>query len=171
MKKPRLVILRGKPAAGKSTAYANLRKNKKMKDFVFVDHCAMKTELGKEGGKKELFKELKKEDLIKTLTVNIYNYLGFVKDNMLTSRDDKLKKVNYIKDAKSLKSILSVLNPSKMEILKLCDGKNSIKEIIEKSPMKPSSTQSYISRLKASGIISKSNIPKRFVNEVVISFD
>ncbi|MBT4174883.1 hypothetical protein HOC80_01635 [archaeon] len=117
------------------------------------------------------FKELKKEDLIKTLTVNIYNYLGFVKDNMLTSRDDKLKKVNYIKDAKSLKSILSVLNPSKMEILKLCDGKNSIKEIIEKSPMKPSSTQSYISRLKASGIISKSNIPKRFVNEVVISFD
>ncbi len=117
------------------------------------------------------FKELKKEDLVKTLTANIYNYLGFVKDNMLISKDDKLKKVNYVKDAKSLKSILSVLNPSKMEILKLCDGKNSIKEIIEKSPMKSSSTQSYISRLKASGIISKSNTPKRFVNEVVISFD
>ncbi len=58
--KPRLIILRGKPAAGKSTAYATLRKHKKMKDFVFVDHCAFKTELGKEGGKKKLFSELKK---------------------------------------------------------------------------------------------------------------
>jgi predicted kinase len=60
MKRPRIVILRGKPAAGKSTAYATLRKHKKMKDFVFVDHCAMKTKFGREGGKKELFKELKK---------------------------------------------------------------------------------------------------------------
>ena len=58
--KPRLVILRGKPAAGKSTAYAALRKHKKMKDWVFVDHCAFKTDLGKEGGKKKLFSELKK---------------------------------------------------------------------------------------------------------------
>ena len=60
MKKPRLVILRGKPASGKSTAYANLRKHKEMQGWGFIDHCAMKTKFGREGGKKALFKELKK---------------------------------------------------------------------------------------------------------------
>jgi len=60
MKKPRLVILRGKPTSGKSTAYANLRKSKFMKDWLFVDHCAFKTELGKDEGKKKLFSELRK---------------------------------------------------------------------------------------------------------------
>lgn len=57
---PKLAILRGRPTAGKSTAYANLRKSKEMKDWEFVDHCAMKTKHGREGGKKELFKELRR---------------------------------------------------------------------------------------------------------------
>jgi predicted kinase len=59
--KPKLVILRGRPTSGKSTAFANLRKNKKMKDWVFIDHCLFKDKLGKEPGKKKLFSELKKE--------------------------------------------------------------------------------------------------------------
>jgi len=59
MKKPKLVILRGKPAAGKSTAYGTLRKKKAMKDWLFVDHCKLKEDLGKELGKKSLFAVLK----------------------------------------------------------------------------------------------------------------
>jgi predicted kinase len=59
MKKPILVILRGKPAAGKSTAYANLRKKKAMKNWLFVDHCKLKEDLGKELGKESLFAVLK----------------------------------------------------------------------------------------------------------------
>ena len=57
--KPKLVILRGNPAAGKSTAYANLRKRNEMKDWLFVDHCAMKNWFGKDLGKKSLFAILK----------------------------------------------------------------------------------------------------------------
>ena len=53
--KPKLVILRGKPTSGKSTAYASLRKRKEMKDWLFVDHCVLKNDLGKEFGKKALF--------------------------------------------------------------------------------------------------------------------
>ena len=59
MKKPKLVILRGRPTSGKSTAYANLQKRKEMKDWLFVDHCALKSDLGKELGKKSLFAVLK----------------------------------------------------------------------------------------------------------------
>lgn len=56
----RLIIFRGKPTAGKSTAYATLRNREEMQDFVFVDHCAFKKELGKDKGKIKLFEELKK---------------------------------------------------------------------------------------------------------------
>ncbi len=59
MKTPKLVILRGRPTSGKSTAYENLRKSKLMKNWLFVDHCAMKTWLGKDLGKKSLFAVLK----------------------------------------------------------------------------------------------------------------
>jgi predicted kinase len=59
MKKPKLVIFRGKPTSGKSTAYGSLRKNKLMKDWIFVDHVALKESMGKELGKKSLFAVLK----------------------------------------------------------------------------------------------------------------
>lgn len=86
MKKPKLVILRGRPTSGKSTAYANLRKSKSMKDWLFVDHCAMKTWLGKDLGKKSLFAVLKvvmpsKKDIIieemskETVRKYIYSYI------------------------------------------------------------------------------------------------
>ena len=55
----KIAILRVKSTAGKSTAYANLRKRKVMKDWLFVDHCALKNSLGKELGKKSLFAVLK----------------------------------------------------------------------------------------------------------------
>ncbi len=57
--KSKFIILRGKPTSGKSTAYANLRKNKIMKEWFFVDYCALKESLGKELGKKSLFAILK----------------------------------------------------------------------------------------------------------------
>ena len=69
MKKPKLVILRGKPTAGKSTAWRNLKKRKAMKDWLFVDHTNLKTNLGRELGKLSLFAILKtvmpsKKDII-----------------------------------------------------------------------------------------------------------
>ena len=42
MKNSKLIILRGKPTSGKSTAFHNLRKDKRMKDFIFVDFCYIK---------------------------------------------------------------------------------------------------------------------------------
>ena len=59
MNKLKLVILRGRPTSGKSTAYANLQKKKEMKDWLFVDHANLKEKLGKELGKKSLFAVLK----------------------------------------------------------------------------------------------------------------
>lgn len=42
MRKPIIAVLRGKPTSGKSTAFHTLKKNKKMKTWIFVDHCAIK---------------------------------------------------------------------------------------------------------------------------------
>jgi len=66
MKRPRLVLLKEKPTAGKSTAWHNLREKKKMKDWVFIDSARMKGQFGhlddetrKKLGKKLLFYTLK----------------------------------------------------------------------------------------------------------------
>jgi len=63
---PKLVLLKGKPTAGKSTAWHSLRENKKMKDWIFIDSARMKGQFGhlddktrKELGKKLLFYALK----------------------------------------------------------------------------------------------------------------
>jgi len=42
MKKRKIVVLRGYLAAGKSTTFNNLKKNKKMKDWVFLDFPAIR---------------------------------------------------------------------------------------------------------------------------------
>jgi len=91
----KLVILRGKPTAGKSTAYANLRKRKEMKNWLFVDHGNLKKHLGKELGKKALFATLKslmptKKNIIieemseKTLKKHINYYLRKYKYKIIT---------------------------------------------------------------------------------------
>jgi predicted kinase len=59
MRKPKIVILRGRPTSGKSTAWNNLMKRKEMKDWLFVDHANLKTRLGKDLGKESLFAILK----------------------------------------------------------------------------------------------------------------
>ncbi|MEK6951695.1 MAG: hypothetical protein AABX29_01645 [Nanoarchaeota archaeon] len=76
MKYPRLVLLKGKPTAGKSTAWYTLRKMKIMKDWLFIDVAHMKgqfanldDETRKTLGKKLLFFTLKqvmplKKDII-----------------------------------------------------------------------------------------------------------
>ena len=83
MKKPRIIIFRGRPTSGKSTAYANLRKRKIMKDWLFVDHCALKNNLGRELGKKSLFAILKvvissKKDIVveETSEETLKKYVG-----------------------------------------------------------------------------------------------
>ena len=59
MVKPKLVVLRGKPTSGKSTAWHALKKKRVMKDWLFVDHANLKENLGRELGKRSLFAVLK----------------------------------------------------------------------------------------------------------------
>jgi predicted kinase len=61
--KPKLVILRGKPTSGKSTAFQSLKGKKKFKEWVLIDHPALKRWFehikDKELRKKALFAVLK----------------------------------------------------------------------------------------------------------------
>ncbi len=58
---PKIVILRGRPTSGKSTAWQNLKKRKELKKWKFVDNAGMKHKLGKERGKIALMEALKEE--------------------------------------------------------------------------------------------------------------
>ena len=44
--KPKLVLLKGRPTSGKSTAFHNLKKRKEMKGWIFIDFCNIKEILG-----------------------------------------------------------------------------------------------------------------------------
>jgi tRNA uridine 5-carbamoylmethylation protein Kti12 len=91
MKKPKLVILRGKPTSGKSTAWHNLKKKRQLENWLFVDHSNLKENLGKDLGKMSLFsvlktvmpyqkniiiEEMSKKTLLKNINYSIkkYNY-------------------------------------------------------------------------------------------------
>lgn len=65
--KSKLVILRGRPTSGKSTAFHTLKKRNELKNWIFVDFCNIKETLGetlnnedrKKYGKQFLFAILK----------------------------------------------------------------------------------------------------------------
>jgi len=120
----------------------------------------------------EDLKKLSKEEKIENLAENFQKYLDYVGENMLDSQlDSETKRINYVKTPEQLKEVLDILNPSKMAILSLCDGTHTVRDIINKSSMKPNSVQSYISRLRAKGLITKDSMPVKKINEILISFD
>ncbi len=56
----KLVILRGKPTSGKTTAFHTLKKKRVLKDWEFIDLSAMKNRIkDKEKAKRKLFELLK----------------------------------------------------------------------------------------------------------------
>jgi len=111
----RLVILRGKPASGKSTAYASLKKSSKMKKWVFADHPAIKemfsnlkerTSWGKlvlfevlkiamESGKDIITEEMSEE----TLRKHINSHIKKNKYKIITFQFEVSKKKAYKKEA------------------------------------------------------------------------
>ena len=58
--KSKLVILRGKPTSGKTTAFHTLKKRKELKDWIFIDFPKIKDKVGKEKGKLKLMEKIKK---------------------------------------------------------------------------------------------------------------
>jgi predicted kinase len=65
--KPKIIILRGKPTAGKSAAFDSLRRDKRLQKVVFIDHVAIKrmfsnlgNDLRKSLGKEVLFYAMRK---------------------------------------------------------------------------------------------------------------
>ena len=65
---PKLVILRGRPTSGKTTALRTLKKRKELKDWNIIDHSEIKSKIGKEAGKEKLH-ELLKESMQKSKNI------------------------------------------------------------------------------------------------------
>ncbi len=115
--------------------------------------------------------KLNKEVLIKDVTEILNHYLSIVKKMIDSSEDENIKKITYIDSKEKFKKILETLNPSKLEILKHCNGKNTTEEIVELVSMKPSSIRSYLSIMKKEKLITNSKKPLRLIDELIISFE
>jgi tRNA uridine 5-carbamoylmethylation protein Kti12 len=59
----KIIVLRGRPTSGKTTALRTLIKRKELKNWIIIDHSKIKGEFGKEEGKKRLYELIKKSML------------------------------------------------------------------------------------------------------------
>lgn len=112
-----------------------------------------------------------REMIIEETTDIIYEFFSRIRDLIRKSRTSEIKKITYVETKEHLHKVLSTINPSKLEILKLCNGENTIADIIEKTSMKESSVRSYISRMKVEGLITNAKKPLRLTDEIVINFE
>jgi len=98
MKKPKIVILRGKVATGKTTALLNLRKRKEMKDWAIIDFNNLKYQFAHLGDEKR--KEYGKKSLMAILKVLMPMKVNILLDEMSESTLRKhishsIRKYNY----------------------------------------------------------------------------
>lgn len=119
MKKPKFVILRGKPTSGKLTAFRNLKKKKEMKNWIFIDHPRVKRMVEnlkdhREVSKKLLFGMVKeaiktKKNIImeetsrSTLKKYTGNYINKYKYKVIIFQFTILKKSAYKRDVQRIK--------------------------------------------------------------------
>ncbi len=104
-----------------------------------------------------------------TEILNLYFYK--IKQLIEISDEGTIKKVTYVNSKEKFKKIFERINSSKLDILKHCNGSNTIDDIIKKVFMKPSSVRSYISRMKNEHLITQDKKPKRLVDEIIINLE
>lgn len=125
----------------------------------------------------KLMKKVENEDLPKEILVSevadilslyFYNVKKLIQKS---DENEEVKKVNYVSSKKDFENFFKYISSAKMEILKYCNGKNTVDEIIKLMPMRESSVRSYISRMKKEKLISDSKKPHRLIDEIVINFE
>ena len=121
---PKIVILRGRPASGKSTAFAKLKKRKEFDGWVLIDNCELKSwfnylEENKEIKKKALF-ALMKEVMKK-------------KKNILNQMDSEDTRKACVIDAPTSKEIYNCVRDSESGKLTKSYKNKASKETLESS--------------------------------------
>ena len=115
-----------------------------------------------------LLDSLKKDDISETIYLNMMEYFNLIDKKMEKISIKKTKNIIFIKDAENFDKIFSILNPAKIEIIKLCDGTRSISQIAQNCKLKDNSVRCYISELRKNRIISNEKNPNKVINEIVI---
>jgi predicted kinase len=91
VKFPKLVLLRGKPTSGKSTALHNLKNKPKLKNWAFVDNTAIKEMFRSLGDENR--RQLGKLSLMQVLKVVMKTQRNIIIEEM--SEDTLRKHINY----------------------------------------------------------------------------
>ncbi len=94
MKKPKFVVLRGRPTSGKSTAFDNLKKKKELSGWVFIDHPKIKSMFN--GLEEDVKKSLQKKALFGLIKEVLKSKRNIIMEE--TSRETLKKNVgNFLK--------------------------------------------------------------------------
>ena len=97
MKQPKLVILRGRPTSGKSTALANLRKKKEMKNWVIFDFSKHKGNFDNFGKEGKEFAKITLAAILKSLLKTKKNIIfdEMSRKSIMRYVGKEIKKYNY----------------------------------------------------------------------------
>lgn len=120
---------------------------------------------------KDIEETTNKERIIQETAKIFHSYFSYVKSLIDKSEESEIKKITYVDSKEKFEKVLGAINPAKLEILKYCNGKHSIEDIIKQSSIKESSVRSYLSRMKKEKLITNSKKPLRLVDEIVIDFN
>lgn len=120
-----------------------------------------------------LFKKLdstkEKELLVQDIAEVFMHYFSIIRKLIESSEEGEIKKITYIDSKDKLQKILELINPSKLEILKHCDGRNSVEDIVHLVSMRESSVRSYLSRMKKEKLVTNNKKPLRLIDEIIIN--
>ncbi len=154
----------------------NFPKDKEsLKDLILIGNKIKDSSLNfkienliKEMGEKDLSDEYLISEIAKILDLYFYKIKSLINES---EESVDIKKITYVNTKKEFENIFENINSAKLEILKECNGRNTIEDIIKKISMKESSVRSYISRMKKEGLISNSKNPSRLIDEIIVNFE
>ncbi len=111
------------------------------------------------------------KEYVEFISSNLYNY--FNEMLKITSRVEikKQKKSLLLSNFEDFDNYLRSINSIKLKILKFCDGKNSSLDISKKTNLKLSTVSTYLTHLKAKGLVSGTKKPTRLIDSFVLDLD
>lgn len=121
---------------------------------------------------KKILKDIKIKNNKTSIAQDFVKYFNKIKNKM--GHKDSIPRIRLIKSSKEIKEISSSLRSQNvLEILKLCNGENSIVKIAESLKIKVPNVSRYLKDMERSKIIrfNKSYCPEKIVNQIKIDLE
>ncbi|NPE26702.1 winged helix-turn-helix transcriptional regulator [Methanococcoides sp. SA1] len=137
--------------------------------FYMLDKIVVQNERVAEGEVERVVSDLDYFEFVEIISENLYCYFEELKKIISKIKVEEIARSKVVGDTKEFEKMIKPLNEIKLIILKSCDGKSSILEISKKSGIKLSTVSTYITQLRAMGLVSLDKKPKRLIENLVLN--